>query len=299
MTRTTESIGFIGIGAMGWPMARRLVEAGYSVAVCDNDPDRTRRFVTDIGGKAAATPAKAAEGADFLMTMLPNSAIVAEVLTGPEGALRRLPADAVVIEMSSGIPAMTIELGAKIAAAGANMVDAPVSGGVERAETGDIAIMLGGDAGPAARAEPVLAHLGRAVLRTGGLGSGHAMKALNNLVSAGGFLIGVEAMVIGHKFGLDPAMMVDVLNSSTGMNNSTQKKFKQYVLSRGFNSGFRLDLMVKDLTIALGLAEQGDVSAPFAELCREMWKGALDAGIGPDHTAMAQYSERIGGCELS
>jgi 3-hydroxyisobutyrate dehydrogenase len=197
------------------------------------------------------------------------------------------------------VPAKTIALGQKVREASGHMVDAPVSGGVPRAETGELTIMLGGEDGQVSRVEPLLRHLGSSVLRTGGLGSGHAMKALNNLVSAGGFLIGVEAMVIGKKFGLDPATMVDVLNASTGMNNSTQKKFKQYVISRGFDSGFRLDLMVKDLAIALDLAEAGQVSAPLAGLCRQMWEGALNAGHGPDHTAMAEFSERLGGCTIS
>jgi len=299
MTEKLETIGFIGIGAMGWPMARRLVEAGHVVTVCDNDASRAARFADEFDGKAARTSAEAAEGASILVTMLPNSDIVAGVLAGPEGALSTLPKGAVVVEMSSGIPSRTIEIGSHVAAAEAVMVDAPVSGGVAKAETGELSIMLGGEAAAVARVEPVLAQLGASLLRTGGLGSGHAMKALNNLVSAGGFLIGVEAMLIGRKFGLDPSVMVDVLNASTGMNNSTQKKFKQFVISRGFDSGFRLDLMVKDLSIALGLGEEGEVDTPFAALCREMWNRALASGHGPDHTAMARYSEELAGFDIA
>ena len=127
----------------------------------------------------------------------------------------------------------------------------------------------------------------------------HAMKALNNLVSAGGFLIGIEALLIGQRFGLDPALMVDVLNVSTGMNNSTQKKFKQFVLSRKFDAGFGLDLMVKDLGIALGVANATGTPAPFAGLCRDLWAGAQKAlGPGQDHTAMAKFSELVAGATL-
>src|SRR5690606_18013258 len=124
-------------------------------------------------------------------------------------------------------------------------------------------------------------------------------KALNNLVSSGGFLIGIEALLIGSRFGIDPETMVDILNLSTGMNNSTQKKFKQFVLSRKFDSGFTLGLMVKDLSIALGIAHDHDVNAPFAGLCRDLWAGA-SAVLGPqaDHTAMARMSEKLAGREI-
>lgn len=299
MTDSSQRLGFIGIGAMGWPMASRLLAAGHELVLFDNDAARLADFTAKVGGSPAASPAEAARDADLVVTMLPSSAVVEAVLEGPNGVLAMLRPDAIVIEMSSGVPAATIALAERVAEAGGHMVDAPVSGGVPRAESGELTIMLGGEAARVERVEPVLRHLGTALLRTGGIGSGHAMKALNNLVSAGGFLIGVEALVIGKKFGLDPAVMVDVLNASTGMNNSTQKKFKQYVLSRSFNSGFRLDLMVKDLTIALGIAEHGHAAAPFAALCRQLWEGGLNSGLGPDHTAIAQLAERLGGCELS
>ena len=125
------------------------------------------------------------------------------------------------------------------------------------------------------------------------------MKALNNLVSAGGFLIGIEALLIGSRFGLDPAVMVDVLNASTGMTNSSQRKFRQYVLSRSFDAGFGLDLMVKDLSIALEVGRDTATPTPFAALCREMWAAAAAMlGPGQDHTAMARLSERLAGQEL-
>jgi 3-hydroxyisobutyrate dehydrogenase len=137
------------------------------------------------------------------------------------------------------------------------------------------------------------------VLRTGAVGSGQAMKALNNLVSAGGFLIGIEALLIGSRFGLDPAVMVDVLNAATGMNNSSQKKFKQFVLSRSFASGFSLDLLVKDLSIAMQVGRETGTAAPFAALCRELAAAAATMlGPGADHTEFAKLSERLAGSEL-
>jgi 3-hydroxyisobutyrate dehydrogenase len=294
------SVGLIGIGSMGWPMAARLVQAGHAVCVHDATPGLAQRFAKEVGGAAPATCRELAAQCAIVITMLPTSAIVEQVLQGGDGVLAGIRPGAIVIDMTSGVPAHTQRLAAAVAAAGGDMADAPVSGGVPRARTGELAIMFGGKAATLERARPVLSAMGASILHTGEVGSGHAMKALNNLVSAGGFLIGVEAMLIGQQFGLDPAIIVDVLNASTGMNNSSQKKFKQYVLSRQFNAGFGLDLMVKDLTIALGMADDTGTPVPFAKLCREMWAAAgKTLGKGQDHTAMAKLSEQLAGAELS
>jgi 3-hydroxyisobutyrate dehydrogenase len=293
-------IGFIGLGRMGAPMAACLSTAGHRLTVLDVDADAVARFLADHpAATAAATPRALAEGQAVVITMLPTSAIVAEVLRGPDGALAGLNKGCIVIDMSSGVPAVTQALEAEVAAAGGFLVDAPVSGGVARAVTGELAIMVGGKFGPVEHAEIMaLKEMGTSILRTGGIGTAHAMKALNNLVSAAGFLISVEALLIGKRFGLDPAVMVDVLNASTGVNNSTQKKLKPFVLSRRFDSGFGLDLMVKDLGIALGLADDGAVIAPLAAMTRNLWAEALAGAVGPDHTDAARLSERLAGLEL-
>jgi 3-hydroxyisobutyrate dehydrogenase len=145
----------------------------------------------------------------------------------------------------------------------------------------------------------MLQAMGKSILFAGPVGCGHAMKALNNLMSAAGFLIGIEALLVGKKFGLDPAVMVDILNASTGMNNSTQVKFKQFVLSGTFAAGFTLDLMVKDLGIALDMAHGLGVNVPFSALCRQIWAAALaDLGPGRDHTEMARFAARTAGVRL-
>ncbi|SEJ70669.1 NAD(P)-dependent oxidoreductase [Achromobacter sp. NFACC18-2] len=300
MTTQRERVGLVGIGSMGWPMAARLVQAGYAVTVFDAVPGQAQKFAQEVGGQAAATCAALAAQSDIIFTMLPTSAIVEQVLSGPDGVLAGLRAGSVVVEMSSGVPAHTQRLATAVAAAGGQMVDAPVSGGVPRARTGELAIMFGGPAATLERVRPALSAMGSSITAVGDVGSAHAMKALNNLVSAGGFLIGVEAMLIGQQFGLDPNVIVDVLNASTGMNNSTQKKFKQFVLSRQFNSGFGLDLMVKDLGIALGIATDAGTPTPFASLCRELWAAAgKSLGPGQDHTAVARLSEQLAGVELA
>ena len=294
-----EAVGFIGIGAMGRPMAARVAGAGFQLTVLDSDVQRAGAVAAELGGGWAATGAELARQSDLVVTMLPTSAIVAQVLDGPEGVLAGLRPGAIVIEMSSGAPAETRILAERVAAAGGTLIDAPVSGGVPRARSGELSIMVGGDPAAIARADPLLRSMGTSITRTGPVGSAHAMKALNNLVSAGGFLIGIEALLIGSRFGLDPALMVDVLNASTGMTNSSQKKFKQFVLSREFNAGFGLDLMVKDLGIALGVARDTATPAPMAALVRELWAAAQAAlGPGQDHTAMAKLSEMLAGSEL-
>ncbi|MFY2995465.1 NAD(P)-dependent oxidoreductase [Achromobacter xylosoxidans] len=300
MSASLERAGLIGIGSMGWPMAARLAQAGYAVTVYDAVPGQADRFAQEVGGQAAATCAALAAQSDIVFTMLPTSAIVEQVLSGEQGVLAGLQPGSVVVDMSSGVPAHTQRLAQAVAAAGSQMVDAPVSGGVSRARSGELAIMFGGPAATLERVRPALSAMGTSITAVGEVGSAHAMKALNNLVSAGGFLIGVEAMLIGQQFGLDPEVIVDVLNASTGMNNSTQKKFRQFVLSRQFNSGFGLDLMVKDLGIALGIATDTGTPTPFAALCRELWAAAgKTLGKGQDHTAVARLSEQLAGVELA
>jgi 3-hydroxyisobutyrate dehydrogenase len=293
MATDIRTIGFVGIGNMGWPMAANLVKAGYDVAVCDAVPGRSAQFAEQVGGRAVADAAAAAAGAQAVVTILPTSKQVAEVVAGMQSALAP---GTLVIDMTSGQPAKTREIAATLAEAGVNMIDAPVSGGVPRAKTGDLAIMVGGEDALLDAAEPVLKAMGTSIHRCGGIGAGQAMKALNNLVSAGGFLMGIEALLIGQRFGLEAGKMVDVLNASSGMTNSSQKKFKQYVLSRRFDDGFGLELMVKDLSIALEVGRETNTPTPFSALCREMWASALTAlGPGHNHTASAQLSEKLAG----
>jgi 3-hydroxyisobutyrate dehydrogenase len=291
MANPIRTIAFAGIGNMGWPMAANLVKAGFDVTVADPAPGKPERFVAEVGGRAAASAADAAKGADAIITIVPTSAQVAQAA---EAMMPALAPGMLFIDMTSGQPGKTREIAARLAAKGVAMVDCPVSGGVPRAISGELAIMAGGEAADLDRAEPVLKAMGTSIHRCGGIGAGQAMKSLNNLVSAGGFLIGIEALLVGQRFGLDAGTMVDVLNESSGMNNSTKLKFRQHVLSRRFASGFSLDLMVKDIGIALEVARETGTPTPYAALCREIW-AAAQAMLEPgqDHTGMAQLSEKL------
>jgi 3-hydroxyisobutyrate dehydrogenase len=293
------TVGFIGVGNMGWPMAACLVKAGFPVLINDSRREVANNFVQQHGGTAPDTLKQLAAGSDIVVTMLPTSVIVEHVLGGgDDNVFAGMKPGTIVIEMSSGVPSVTQRLAEEVKALGGHMIDGPVSGGVPRAKTGELAIMVGGEASVIDKAMPVLSAMGT-VLRTGGVGSGQAMKALNNMVSTGGFLIGIEALLIGQRFGLDPAVMTDVLNAATGMNNSTQKKFRQFVLSRKFNAGFTMGLLAKDLSIALQVGRETGTAAPLSALVREMIVSAEAMfGSAADHTEMAKWVEKLVGDEL-
>ena len=296
----TETVGFVGVGNMGWPMAACLVKAGFNVHVNDSRGETANNFVQQVGGFAPDSLRQLAVSSGIIVTMLPTSVIVERVLAqGDDNLFAGIKPDTIIIEMSSGVPSVTQRLAEQAVALGGRLIDAPVSGGVPRAKIGQLAIMVGGDDATIDRAMPVLSAMGASVLKTGPVGSGQAMKALNNMVSTGGFLIGIEALLIGQRFGLDPAVMTDVLNAATGMNNATQKKFKQFVLSRKFDAGFTMGLLAKDLSIAMQVARETATAAPVSALVNEIIVSA-HAKFGPnaDHTEMAKLCELLAGSEL-
>lgn len=282
------AIAFIGLGQMGLPMARQLVGAGYRVR--GNDLSRQARDAFAAFGEACDSACEAARGADVVITMLPDGKIVRSTLMGASGAASALERDALVIDMSSSAPTETTGLAAELQPLGIDLIDAPVSGGVKRAVEGALTIMVGGDAANVEAARPLLDCMAKSVFATGPIGSGHAMKALNNYVSAAGLVAASEAIIMGRRFGLDPNLVVDILNVSTGRNNSTEVKMKQFVLSESFASGFSLALMAKDLRTAADLAEHLGLDMPFAALTADLWgaaKGELPPGA--DHTAIYRF----------
>ena len=289
---------------MGRPMAARLFAKGFPLRVFDERREAVEAFVSMHGGKPTSSPARLAEGRDVVITMLPDGNAVRQVTIGDgEGKvdclLDTMPPGSVLIDMGSSAPLQTKALGVTLAQHGVHMLDAPVSGGVGRASAGTLAVMVGGDPAVIERCRPILAALGEHVFEVGRLGSGHALKALNNLVSAAGFLAAAEALLVGRKFGIEPRVMIDVLNASTGRNNSTEQKFKQFILSRAFNSSFSLELMVKDLSTALDLARSTSTPAPLSALCRELWAAAAaHLESGADHTAMVRWLEQLAGVTL-
>lgn len=288
---TLPTVAFIGLGQMGRPMAGLLVRAGYPVRLHDANRQAVEA-VASGSATACASAAEAARGAAILITMLPDGKVVRDVLLEVGRAAESLQRGAIVIDMSSSDPVGTRELGEALGARGLTLIDAPVSGGVKKAVDGTLAIMAGGDAATIERVRPVLDKMGSRIFLTGPLGSGHAMKALNNYVSAAGLAAAAEALVVGARFGLDPAAMTDILNASTGRNNTTEVKVKQFMLSGAYNSGFSVALMAKDLATAASLADAVGVAAPFAHRCADLWKDAAQRlGGAADHTEMYRFAK--------
>jgi len=235
-----------------------------------------------------------------VITMLPDGRTVRKVLCGEGDTFKgcvaeRLEPGAIVLDMSSSSPIGTRELGALLEGRGIQLVDAPVSGGVKRAVSAELAIMAGGDGGLLEACRPVLAKMGKQIFHAGPLGAGHAVKALNNYVSAAGLVAACEAVIAGRSFGLQPDAVVEILNASTGMNNTTKIKMKPFMLSGAYNAGFSTGLMAKDLRTALELAQAVGAPAPLARHCVELWN-EMERRLGPgsDHTEMFRFLENLG-----
>jgi len=294
VSERASTIGFVGLGRMGTPMAANLARAGRRLIVNDAQPEQVQSFLGEHRSASAGSLPEIGRGASVVITMLPDINIVCNVLLGENGLAFSMGPGSILMDMSSSSPPGTNALGTELAKRGIHMIDAPVSGGVPRAISGELTIMVGGDAADIEQCEPILTAMGKTIFRTGKLGTGQAMKALNNLCSAAGLLIAAEAVRAGRRFGLDAGLMIDILNASTGQNNSTLRKFKPYILPKTYNSGFGLDLMVKDLSAALDLAASEGVPTPLAKCCVELWKAAQKSlGPGQDHTAIDLWLERI------
>jgi 3-hydroxyisobutyrate dehydrogenase len=274
------TVGFVGLGRMGQPMAANLAREGFAVRSFDLNGTGTCRSI-----------AEAATGAEVLITMLPDGDAVREAVLE---ALPILPATAVVVDMSSSEPAGTRALGAALEARGIALVDAPVSGAVIGAKNGTLAIMVGGSKESFHKVRPVLSAMGKQIFHVGPLGAGHAVKALNNYIGAAGTLAGFEALLVARAFGLDPKPMLEAINASTGRNSTTERKIPRDVLTGAFASGFRLALMTKDVSIAAGLARDLGLKTPFLKETLRMWKDAeKNLQRGADHVEIYKYQERI------
>lgn len=264
-------IGFIGIGTMGAPMATNLVRKGFDVTLYDAAPGRAAQLAAQLG--CAATPVlEGLADAQCIVTMLPDGGVVQDVLirAGDRVLLRVARPGTVFIDMSSSEPVLTRETGAVLAQHGLVLVDAPVSGARTRAEAGTLAIMIGcGEQAVLDRIAPVLGAMGNQLFVLGGLGNGHAMKAINNVIAGATMIAVAEGLALGEQFGLQPATMVDVLNASTGRSFVTELVAKEHVVPGRFATGFALGLLAKDVRIAADLGEQLRLDLPLLRLARE------------------------------
>jgi 3-hydroxyisobutyrate dehydrogenase len=302
VTHPPLSVGFVGLGTMGAGMCARLGDEGLAPIAYDVDPRAMDAPALRGRMHAAATLHDLAEASDVVILMLPDGTVVREAVVGSESGadalLSALAPGSILVDMSSSDPLGTLELGELAFRRGVALVDAPVSGSPAAAGAGGLTIMAGGDDAHVARCLPILELLGR-VVRTGPLASGHATKALNNMLAAVALAASAEALLVARRFGLDPDLVLDVLNRSTGRNDATEHKLRQFVLSRTFASGFKLDLMAKDLRTAVGLARATKSPLPLGTACHELWAAARQRqGPGVDNTAVVLEMERAAGAEL-
>lgn len=288
----TQRIGFVGLGRMGRPMARRLVQAGYRVTGYDLNDDALAAARRD-GAASASSVAEAAGEADVIITMLPDGPAVEHAAYGDRGLAAAVRPGQTLLEMTSSHPAVTRRLAADLAARGVGVLDAPVSGGVRGAEQGTLCVMVGG---PAA-----LIELQRAVLECfGGIvhvgdapGDGDVAKTINNLMSATTIWSAVEAVALARRAGVDPVRMLDAVNRSTGRSYTTEHKVAQYMLPRRFTAGFTVAQYLKDLDICLDVAGGLGVPMVLGEVVRQAWRAAAESGLaGEDHTALITLVER-------
>ena len=297
MTAKPIKVGFIGLGQMGRPMVRNLARGHDTLALFDTREDVCMAAAAEIGARPAVSAQAAGEGADVVILMLPNGQIVRDVVLGARsgtGLVDVMAPGGLIVDMSSSEPAGTQALGKEVAERGLRLMDAPVSGGVKKAVTGELAIMVGGEDSAIESARSLLERMGGKIFLAGPLGAGHAMKALNNYVSAAGLVAAADAIRIGKSFGLKPGTVIDILNASTGRNNSTENKFHQYILSGSFASGFSLPLMAKDVGIARSMAQATHHRAPLLDSCAGLWADAAE-GVDPslDHTAIFRFLEEL------
>ena len=284
-----SSVGFIGLGRMGAPMASNLLAAGHRVSGYDPDPNSGASLDGVPGFRRAESAADAGRGAAVVILMLPNSDVVEHVLE-IDGLLDAVEPGASIVDMSSSEPVRTRQLAERVAATGATLIDAPVSGGVQGAKSASLVIMVGGPSEQLVAVEPLLRTMGSRVTRVGEVGSGHAVKALNNLMSATHLLITAEAMSAARRFDLDPNLALEVINGSSGRSGSTEAKWPKFVLSGAYDSGFALRLMVKDMRIAVELEQEIGNPSPLSESALAIWESAAEElPDDADHTEIARW----------
>ena len=288
----SASIGFIGLGIMGRPMARRLLEAGHELIVF-NRSHTAMAELAGLGAATADTPARVAGGAPVVITMLPGTPEVSQVLTGQDGVLNGARPGTLLIDMSTISPAAACRLAAQARERGLRMLDAPVSGGDVGARQGTLSIMVGGAAEDFEAAAPIFAALGKTITHVGGAGAGQVVKACNQIVVALTIEAVAEALILGSKAGVAPALVLDVLSGGLAANRVMEVRRRNF-LGRDFTPGFRVDLHHKDLGIALASARDYGVVLPATALVDQHLESLRCNGQGgDDHSSLLRVLEQL------
>ena len=292
------AVAFLGLGAIGRPMAVR-VAARFPLTVWNRTAARATGLAAETGARSAATPRDAVAGAPIVITCLPTSAEVEALLDGPDGILAGLAPRALLVDCTSGDPASSRRIAARLEGLGFGFIDAPVSGGTNGAEAGTLTVMVGGDPQLFDRALPVLSAFGTRIVRLGPVGSGHAMKAVNNALLAVNILAVGEGLAALVKAGVPARTALDVLNASSGRSFVSENLVPERVLTGAFPHTFKLTLLQKDAGIAAGLLKETGVAGPVIDLAHKLYGDArATLGDGADYLEAIKVIEQQAGIEI-
>ncbi|HEU4585838.1 MAG TPA: NAD(P)-dependent oxidoreductase [Gemmatimonadaceae bacterium] len=300
MERERIAVAFMGLGAIGAPMARHLGRPPFELEVWNRTRAKAEAFAKENGVRVAATPAEAAERSDFIITCLPTSNEVESLLDGSDGILAGIRRGATLVDCTSGDPVQSRRIAARLADAGVSFIDAPVSGGVSGAERGTLTVMCGGDESVFERTRPVLESFGEKIVLCGPVGAGHALKAVNNMLLAINIWSAGEGLAALVRAGVDIHAALGVINASSGRSNVTENLITERVVTRAFPRTFRLALLDKDAGIAASVARDHKIPSPIMQLTSEMYRVAhAELGEEADHVEVVKLIERWAGVEIA
>lgn len=293
-------VAFLGLGAIGAPMARHLAHHPFELTVWNRTEEKARAFALVHGVVAAKTAREAVEDADIAVTCLPSSREVMDLLEGEFGIASALSPGSLVVDCTSGDPLASRRIAARLAERSVSFIDAPVSGGVKGAESGTLTVMCGGDEDAVDRARPVLERFGKKIVHCGGVGAGDAVKAMNQALLAIHIWSAGEALAVLAKLGVDTRLALDVINGSSGRSSASENLFTERVMDRAFPRTFKLALLDKDVGIAAGIAGENGVPAPFIELAARLFGEAHGLlGEDADHVEAVKVIEERAGILIS
>src|SRR5262245_36272733 len=295
-TDMTASVGFIGVGNMGNPMAGNVLKAGFSMTVFDKHAPAMKNLI-DGGAKPGASAAEVVERADILLTCLPASPDVEAAYLEPGGLVERAKPGTILIDLSSVLPSTPRKIEPRAKARGAHFLECPVSGGVSGARAATLAIMVGGDADVLERARPVLRAIGPNIFHVGPVGAGNTVKAINNMMACVNSLAMMEGLALGVKAGLDPMTIYEVVKASSGGSKALER-IPSALIPRNFEPGFKVRLMNKDLDTFNTIAKELHVPVSFSHEAQRYQQAAMAAGLADQDTSVAMtIIERLAAIE--
>jgi 2-hydroxymethylglutarate dehydrogenase len=300
MAEERVKVGFVGLGAMGLPMAKRIVGAGYRILTTFHRRREPAEELGAMGAEVLPTACDVAKRADLVITILPADAELREAVFGPAGILRGFGPGKVLVEMTTGTPQVMQEIAAAVAKSGGGALDAPVSGGTSAAAQGGLTIMVGGDPALLERCRPLLETMGARIVHVGPIGHGKVVKIVNQMMAAVHLLAMGEAFALGVKCGVDPGTLLEVIKTSSGHSKMMDLRLPGFLLEGSFEPGFKLDLMKKDVNLALESARAVGAPLWLTSIAAQLYAAASGAGKGNlDFSAAAQFVADLSGADLS